>query len=70
MSTPLGPLRWKVMPMGVTNSNAAFPRMLESLLEPERDCADPLVEHVIITSGDPSMSYDRKTRPVARSAAM
>ena len=24
MSTPLGPLQWKVMPMGVTNGNAAF----------------------------------------------
>ena len=28
MSTPLGPLQWKVMPMGVTNGNAAFQRML------------------------------------------
>ena len=41
MSTPLGPLQWKVMPMGVTNGNAAFQRMLENLLEPVRDCADP-----------------------------
>ena len=24
LSTPLGPLQWKVMPMGVTNGNAAF----------------------------------------------
>ena len=24
MSTPLGPLKWKVMLMGVTNGNAAF----------------------------------------------
>ena len=58
MSTPLGPLQWKVMPMGVTNGNAAFQRMLEKLLEPVRDCADPLVDDVIIASGDPSMSYD------------
>ena len=42
MSTPLGPLQWRVMPMGVTNGNAAFQRMLENLLEPVRDCADPL----------------------------
>ena len=28
MSTPLGPLQWKVMPMGVTNGNAAFQQML------------------------------------------
>ena len=58
MSTPLGPLHWKVMPMGVTNGNAAFQRMLENLLEPVRDCADPFVDDVIIASGDPSMSYD------------
>ena len=58
MSTPLGPLQWKVTPMGVTNGNAAFQTMLENLLEPVRDCADPLVDDVIIASGDPSMSYD------------
>ena len=58
MSTPLGPLQWKVMPMGVTNRDAAFQRMLENLLEPVRDGADPFVDEVIITSGDPSMSYD------------
>ena len=58
MSTPLGPLQWKVMPMGVTNGNAAFQRMLENLLEPVRDCADPFVEYVIIASGDPSMGYE------------
>ena len=58
MSTPLGPLQWKEMPMGVTNGNAAFQQMLEHLLEPVRDCADPFVDNVIIASGDPSMSYD------------
>ena len=58
MSTPLGPLQWKVMPMGVTNGNAAFQRMLENLLEPVRDCADPFMDDVIIASGDPSMSYE------------
>ena len=58
MSTPLGPLQWKVIPMGVTNGNAAFQRMLENLLEPVRDCADPFVDNVIIASGDPSMSYE------------
>ena len=46
MSTPLGPLQWKMMPMGVTNGNAAFQRMLENLLEPVRDCADPFVDDV------------------------
>ena len=37
MSTPLGPVQWKVMPMGVTNYNVAFQRMLENLLEPVCD---------------------------------
>ena len=32
--------------------------MLENLLEPVRDCADPFVNDVIIASGDPSTSYD------------
>ena len=48
----------KVLPMGVTNGNAAFQRMHENLLEPLRDCADPFVDDVIIVSGDPCMSYD------------
>ena len=33
MSTQLGPLQWKVMPMGATNGNAAFQRMHENLPE-------------------------------------
>ena len=53
MSTPLGPLQWKVMPMGVTNGNAAFQRMLENPLEPVRDRADPF-----IASRDLSMSFE------------
>ena len=57
-STPLGPLQWKVMPLGVTNDNAAFQRMLGSLLELLSECADPFVNDVIIASGDPGMSYD------------
>ena len=58
ISTPLGPLQWSLMPMGVTNGNAAFLRMLQNLLEPVRDCADPFVDDVMVASGDPSMSYD------------
>ena len=46
------------MPLGITNGNAAFQRMLENLLEPVRHCADPFVQGVIIASGEPSMSYD------------
>ena len=60
MSTPLGPLQWKVMTMGVTNSNAAFQRVLENLLDPVRDCADSFVDDMIIASGDPSMSSDEQ----------
>ena len=37
MSTPLGPIQWKVMPMGVVNGNAALQHMVENLLEPVRD---------------------------------
>ena len=58
MSTSLGPPQWKVTPMGVTNGNAAFHRMLKNLLEPVCQCADPFVDDVIIASGDASMSYD------------
>ena len=58
MRTTCGPLQWKVMPMGVTNSNAPFQRMLEKLLEPVHDFADPFVDNVIIASGNPNMSYD------------
>ena len=54
MSAPLGPLQWRVMPMSVTNGNAAFQRMLEYLLEPLRDFADPFVDDVIIASGPPA----------------
>ena len=57
MSTPLRPLRSKLIAMGVTNGNAAFRGMLENLLEPVPDCAEPFVDDVMIASGDPSMSY-------------
>ena len=42
MSTPLGPMQWKVVPMGAKNNNAAFQRMVEDLLGPVRHCADPV----------------------------
>ena len=47
------------MPMGVTNGKAAFQRMLQNLLEPVHDCADPFVNDVIIVSADPSMRYGK-----------
>ena len=35
MSTPLGPMQRKVVPMGAKNGNAAFQRMMEDLLGPK-----------------------------------
>ena len=58
MSTPLGPMQFKVVPMGAKNGNAAFQRMMEDLLGPVRDCADPLVDDIIIGSGTQDMTED------------
>ena len=56
MSTPLGPMQWKVVPMGAKNGNAAFQRMMEDLLGPVRDCADPFVDDIIIGSTTEDMT--------------
>ena len=58
MSTPLGPMQWKVVPMGAKNGNAVFQRMMEDLLGPVRDCADPFVDDIIIGSGTENMTED------------
>ena len=58
MLTPLGPMQWKVVPMGAKNGNAAFQRMMEDLLGPVRDCADPFVDDIIIGSGTEDMTED------------
>ena len=58
MSTPLGPMQWKVVPMGAKNGNSAFQRMMEDLLGPVRDCADPFVDDIIIGSGTENMTED------------
>ena len=58
MSTPLGPMQWKVVPMGAKAGNAAFQRMMEDLLGPVRDCADPFVDDIIIGSGTENMTED------------
>ena len=58
MSTPLGPMQWKVVPMGAKNGNAAFQGMMEDLLGPVRDCADPFVDDIIIRSGTEDMTED------------
>ena len=59
MSTPLGPMQWKVVPMGAKNGNAAFQRMMEDLLGPVRDCADPCVDDIIIGSRTENMTEDK-----------
>ena len=46
------------MPMGTKNGNAAFQRMMEDLLGPVRDCADPFVNDIIIGSGTEDMTED------------
>ena len=58
MSTPLGPMQWKVVPMGAKNGNAAFQRMMEDVLGPVRDCADPFVDDIIIGAGTEDMTED------------
>ena len=58
MSTPLGPMQWKVVPMGAKNGNTAFQRMMEDLLGPVRNCADPFVDYIIIGSGTENMTED------------
>ena len=58
MSTPLGPMQWKVVPMGAKNGNAAFQRKMEDLLGPVRDCADLFVDGIIIGSGTEDMTED------------
>ena len=59
MSTPLGPMQWKVVPMGAKNGNAAFQRMMDDLLGPVRYCADPFVDDIIIGSGTEDMTEDK-----------
>ena len=56
MSTPLGPMQWKVVPMGAKNGNAALQRMMEDLLGPVRN--DPFVDDNIIRSGTEDMTED------------
>ena len=56
MSTPLGPMQLNVGPMGANNGNALFQRLMEYLLGPVRDCADPFADDIIIGSGTKDMS--------------
>ena len=56
MSAPLGPVQWKVVPIGAKKSNAAFQCMMEDLLGCVRDCADAFVDDIIIGSGTEDMT--------------
>ena len=47
------------MPIGAKNGNAAFQRMMEDLLGPVRDCADPFVDDIIIGFGTENMTEDK-----------
>ena len=58
MSTPLRLMQWKVVPMGAKNGNGALQRMMESLLGPVRDHADPFLDDIIIGSGTEDMTED------------
>ena len=58
MSTPLGPMQWKVVPVGAKNGNAAFQRMMEDLLQSVQDSADPFVDDIIIGLGTEDMTDD------------
>ena len=59
MSTLLGPMQWKVVPMGAKHGNPAFQCMMEDLLQPVRDCADPFVDDIIIGSRTEDMTNDQ-----------
>ena len=58
MSTPPGPMQWKVLPMAAKNGNTVLQHMIEDLLDPVQDCADPFVDDIIIGSGTEEMSED------------
>ena len=58
MSTPLGPMQWILVPMGAKKGNTALQRMMEDLLGPVRDCADPLIDDIIIRCGTEDTSED------------
>ena len=58
MSTSLGPMQWKVVPIEAKNGNSAFQRMMEHLLQRVRDCADPFVDDIIFGLGTEDMTND------------
>ena len=58
MSSPLGPMQWKLVPLGAKNENASLQRLMEDLLQPVRDCEDPVMDDIINVSGTEDMTRD------------
>ena len=58
-SRPCTAMSTKVVPMGAKNGNATSQHMMEDLLGPVRDCADPFVDDIIIGSGTEDMTEDQ-----------
>ena len=58
VSGPLGPMQWNLVPMGAKNVNAAFQCMMEDLLQPVQECADPIVDDIIVGLGTEDMTND------------
>ena len=56
MCTLLGALQSKVMPLGCKNGNALLQQMLEDIMKPAADCADPFVHDIIAGSGTESIT--------------
>jgi hypothetical protein len=46
--TPQGIYQWKVNVMGLTNASQQFQQMMEDLLFPVRDVADPFIDDILI----------------------
>ena len=61
MSTPLGHMQWKLVPIRAKNGNTSFQRMMEDLLQPVRDSADPFVDDIIIGLGTEDMTDNELT---------
>ena len=58
MSTPLGHMQWKVVPMKAKNGNTVFQHMMEDLLGTVQDWPDSFVDDIIIRLDMEDMSED------------
>ena len=61
-STPLGSVQWKVVPQGFTNAGAIFQRVMDFVLHPKRDVADPYIDDVIIGTDETGKSMNEALR--------